>query len=926
MITNPHRLLAILLFCLPLSIQAQKDIKNVWELMERQDLNIRDVDAWADAYFAVKGKEQGSGYKQFQRWRYERQFHLDKNGYFIQPEAEFQAYTDAFPVGKSQARNLGGAWTEVGPYAKNATSSWSPGQGRLTGIAIHPNTESTIYVSSPGGGLWKSTNSGSAWTPLIDNVNSSWMDIYHVAIAASSESTLYAGRSSGGVLKSTNSGATWSATGSGPSSIRKILIHPVNADTVLAAANNGVWRSVNGGTSWTRTLSTSNIQDIEFKADNVQIVLATGYSSSIWRSTTNGGTWTQLALPAGSTTGRTMVGVTPANSDVIYVVQAEGSLFGRLHKSVDAGLTYTTLIVGNTTGNNYFGYNTNGVDTRGQATYDMAIAVNPTNADEVHIAGIICWKSTDGGNTFAATTQWTWPATGNYNHADVHQLEWVGANLYAASDGGIYKSTNNATSWTDLTTNIGIRQFYRIGTSKTTANIITGGLQDNGSSYRQNGTTWVDWLGADGMDCVIDPNNSSKVLGTSQLGNIYRTTNAGASRSNLSRPNEGNWVTPLAGHPTHSDTLYGGWQGFYRSANAGSTWTLLGATQNAMNCIAVAPSNTQYLYASNSSFFFCSKDGGATWTTPAAPSNNPSGITSIAVSPLNPEKIWVTTSASSSNVWRSDNAGTSWTSISAGLPSVAARSIVVADNAAEDLYVGMNIGVYTRSNVNTNWVEQATGLPLVAVNEVEIQKVSGKLFVATYGRGIWESDLSNTVLPVELTSFTGKANGNVNDVAWSVAAQIGIKHYTIERSEDGLQDWQTIGQVEPQKNQTADYNHTDKQPLPISYYRLKVLEEDSQFYYSKVIAIDRQKIKFGIRQLFPNPVERRLQIEFDAERNGKISVVVRDVLGRDLLSQNVDSQEGRNNLTLDVGQLPSATYFLFVADGKQQIMEKFVKK
>jgi hypothetical protein len=911
-------------------MQAQKNDVNIWRLMERRDLNIKEVDALAKAYFDKNGTGRGTGYKQFQRWRYEQAFHLDKNGNFIAPEVEFRAYQEAFPVGKAQARNLVGAWTEIGPFGKNPTSGWNPGQARVSGIAIHPTTPATIYLSSPGGGIWKSTNSGATWTPKIDNANSAWMDVYHICIAPNDQTVLFAGLQEGGVIKSTNSGDTWAVTGTGPVAVRKVLVHPDDKLKVLVAASNGIWRSTNGGTTWDNR-STDDAQDIEFKADDSEIVIATGSDNNTRRSTDNGVTWTPIALPAG-TGGRTMVAVSAStnatDANTIYVVQANGEAFGGFYKSTDGGLTYTKLITGNTTNLNYFGYEQNGSGSGGQASYDMAIAVHPTNINEIHIAGIICWKSTDGGMTFSATTVWNWNdiTDNNYNHADVHQLEFVGTTLYAGSDGGLYKSTDNGVKWTDLSQGYNARQFYRISTSKTTANVIAGGLQDQGSVFRQSGTTWVEWLGGDGMDCAINPTDATMAIGTTQNGGIYKTTNSGQTRTNLTRPAAGNWVTPIAWHPTHTDTVYGGWNGFYRSHNQGANWTLLGATEAIMNCIAIAPSNTQYLYAVNADKFFRSINGGATWTNPPAPGGTPANVTSITVSPLDPLKIWATTSATGNNVFVSTDGGDMWTNISAGLPAIAARSIAVDNNAAEDLYVGMNIGVYTRNNVNTTWTVQATGLPLVAVREVEIQKVSGKLFVATYGRGIWESGLSNTVLPVELVSFTGKTVGNSNELTWKVAEQIGIKQYNLEHSEDGIQAWQKIETIAPNKNRQATYTAFDKTPTPVSYYRLQVEEQDGTKYYSKVVSVDRQKFKLGITQLFPNPVEKVLNLDFDAAQSGNVTVVIRDLLGRILISRQIDSPEGNNKLSIDVSSLPNATYYLFMTDGKNQAMEKFVKQ
>ena len=139
-----------------------------------------------------------------------------------------------------------------------------------------------------------------------------------------------------------------------------------------------------------------------------------------------------------------------------------------MYRSIDGGTTYDTTITGSAARcTNFFGYSANGCGTGGQGWYDMAITANPLNANEVHIAGIICWKSTNGGKNFIAETEWSYPNATGYNHADVHVLDWVGKTIYSGSDGGIYKSTDNGNNWTELSNGISIRQFYKIATSKT---------------------------------------------------------------------------------------------------------------------------------------------------------------------------------------------------------------------------------------------------------------------------------------------------------------------------------------------------------------------------------------------------------------------------------------------------------------------------
>lgn len=712
---------------------------SVYDLMERNDISLQEAERIANRHFDTAGTGRGTGYKQFQRWLYERKFHIDENGNYLYPQTEWNRYMES-RNSMGAYRTEAGNWTELGPWGWNRTSGWNPGTGRLSAFAIHPANENIIYVGSPGGGIWKSVNGGANWTPLTD-YNSSWMSVFALAIDPLNQNIVYAGMSgSVGIIKSTNAGATWSAAGAGPSgTVRKILIHPTNNSIVFAAATNGIWRSVNAGASWTQVHSGSK-EDIEFKPDDVNIMYATG--NDVYRSTDNGVTWIQVTSAQGITnTGRTLVSVTPANPNYVYIVQANGNLFGRMYKSTDAGLTFTTTVVGNpASGTNYFGYETDGTGTSGQANYDMAMDVSPTNAAEVHIAGIICWKSLNEGTSFTAVTAWSLPNSIGYNHADVHGLFFINSNLYSISDGGLYKSINNGEDWTDLSTGLGIRQFYRIASSQTNATVITGGAQDNGTAAIQASGTWVDWLGADGMEGLVSPTNHLNLWGTSQNGSIYRSTNGGNSYSSLPRPSAGQWVTPLAIHPTNETILYGGWTGVYKSTNSGSSWTNIssGVITTTLADLAVAPSDPNYIYASNGATLYVTTNDGATWVTRSAPAT----INDIAVDPTNPSKIWIACNSTTNRVMVSTDAGATFTNVSANLPAIVARSIVVDDNTPRGIYVGMNIGVYYKTEPDANWTNFSDNLPLVAINELEIQKNAGKIRVATYGRGVWESPVA----------------------------------------------------------------------------------------------------------------------------------------------------------------------------------------
>lgn len=733
-------LFAALLLTIISSTQAQHQ---VYDLMERTDLSLTEIKTRSDRYFDSAGTGRGTGYKQFQRWLYERKFHVDENGYFISPQTEWNNYLQARVSLRNESIQAGN-WTSIGPGSWTYTSGWNPGTGRLAAMAVHPANQNIIYAGSPGGGLWKTTNAGLTWAPLTDN-NSLWMSIFAITIDPVDQNIIYVGTSTSIILKSIDAGATWNQAGTGPgATIRKILIHPANSNIVFAAASNGIWRSTNAGASWSQVHTTSK-EDIEFKTDDPNIMISSG--TNVVRSTDNGLTWTVLGAADGITnTGRTLVAVSPDDPNVVYAVQASGSLFGRMYRSVNAGLSFTTTVIGNpASGTNYFGYETTGAGTGGQATYDMAMDVSPTNANDVYIAGIICWRSINGGNSFTPLTAWSYPNSIGYNHADVHGLFWVGNILYSISDGGLYKSIDNGDNWTDLSSGLVIRQFYRFANSQVNPNIITGGAQDNGSVTRQAAGNWADWLGADGMEGLVSPTNPLNIWGTSQNGNLYRSINGGASYTGLPEPAAGQWVTPLASHPTNESIIYGGWNGVYKSTTSGTSWTNLsaGVITSTLADLAVSPSNPNYIYASNGATLYVTTNDGATWATRSAPAV----INDIAIDPTDPTKIWVALNSTANRVMVSTDAGATFTNISLNLPAIVARAVIVDENMPRGIYVGMNIGVYYKSESDPNWTDYSDNLPLVAINELEIQKATNKIRVATYGRSIWESPAVPVVPP-----------------------------------------------------------------------------------------------------------------------------------------------------------------------------------
>ena len=418
------------------------------------------------------------------------------------------------------------------------------------------------------------------------------------------------------------------------------------------------------------------------------------------------------------------------------MAEISGSSAQNIYRSTDAGTTFQTRLTGSTAnGTAYGGYTPDGKGTTGQAWYNFCFTASQTDPEEIHIGFIITWKSTNGGTSFVATTEWIYPNSRGYTHCDMHCLEYVGNTLYTGSDGGIFKSTDKGDNFTNISQGLGIRMFYRLGLSKTDPTLVAVGAQDNGCSLLKS-TGWIDWLGADGMECAIDPVNSNLIYGSSQNGSFYKSTNGGASQSGLNMPANGNWTSPFA--IDKNSVCYVGLDEVYKSTNAGSTWTKISSVGGA-NCdhLEVAPSDPNYIYLSKGSSFWRSADGGANWTPINAGLNGT--INRFSVHNSSPTKITVAVgSGISSKVYTSTNGGTTWTDYTGNLPATTNVCLVYENGPTEGIYVGKNAGIYYRNNTMTGWVAYDKGLPPVKINELEIQYSAGVVRAATWGRGVWE--------------------------------------------------------------------------------------------------------------------------------------------------------------------------------------------
>ena len=709
-------------------------------------------------YYYENGiKKKASGWKQFQRWFYNMEYQVDANtGTFPDKNGQqvFEKYLLANPMNKSTTAN----WTSLGT---NSSTGGYAGVGRTNCVAFHPTDNNTYWVGAPAGGLWKTSNSGSSWTCLTDN--NSVLGISDIAVPSdyATSHTIYIATGdkdawdnrSIGVLKTTDNGATWNTTGlsyslSNNRMVYKLLIDPTNNQIILAATSVGVYKTTDGGTTWSTQLTSTAFNDLEYKPDNFNTLYGSTSSGGIYVSTNGGSSWLQtLNLPDGY---RTELAVSSNQSTWVYAIVAasDDGLYG-VYKSTNSGTTFPQVFDGLTS--NLLGWASGGDDSGGQGWYDLSIAASPIDASIVVVGGVNSWKSTNGGSSWSIINHW-WGDGVQAVHADKHMHKFrSNGDLFECNDGGIYFSSNNGSSFTDKTNGLVNSQIYKLSVSQTVSDETITGLQDNGTKLLTGGS-WYDVKGGDGMECLIDYTDVNIQYGTYVYGQIDRTTNRWSSATEIQPVDAGDgaWVTPYIIDPTNHNTLYAGYANVWKSTNSGTSWSQISTinSSNKLRSMAIAASNTQVLFVADNTHIWKTSNGGSSWSnvTGTLPITY-AYITSIAIKNDDANTIWISMSGYNSyGVYESTNGGTSWTNISTGLPLLPMYSVIQNKQVTSEvhLYVGSELGVYFKKGTN-DWIYFNTNLPNVKIGELEIYysetPSSSILRAATYGRGLWETNV-----------------------------------------------------------------------------------------------------------------------------------------------------------------------------------------
>jgi photosystem II stability/assembly factor-like uncharacterized protein len=692
------------------------------------------------------------------------------------------ASANALQASQSPAVRAGGVadpaaamhWREIGPTRA----------GRARAVAGVPSQPNLAYIGFDNGGVWRSTDYGSNWTPIFDHESTS--SIGAIAVAPSDPKVIYVGSGAGiirpdlstgdGLYKSTDAGATWSRIGLPDSQmIAAIDVDPHDPNRFFVAvlghpygpsAERGIFRSTDGGKTIQKVLFKDEYtsgNDVHIDPSNPNTVYASlwvqqqsyieggafgGTGGGFFKSTDGGATWKQLTtgLPdiiqanfaISQSDPRVLYAIVAGQTDAGGAGRGGGGAIG-IYKSEDAG-EHWFLAVRGANGNG-----TANADNRPLARIgggDLpTLVIDPKNPNVLYSCSVVLWRSEDGGLT--------WSAVRGAPGGDDYQKAWINPNdtsiLIVVSDQGAVVSANRGVSWSNWYTQP-TAAMYHASTDNAFPYRVCGGQQDSGSAC-------VDSRGNDGEitfrnwspvgiqeygEAAPDPKNPDLVYGSSRNNVSLYNRKTGQIKNvgpNIADDTDANGrafnrnvrTQPIEWSPVDRTSLFYAQNAVWRTMNGGSSWTRISGDLTRQTW--EVPANTGRYGAS---------------VTPG-----PAGsITALSPSPLDLNVLWAGTD--DGNIQVMTGAAHTWTNVtpSAIKPWTRIFNIEAGHFSALTAYAAantmrlddMNPHFWRTHDGGKSWTEINTGIaPGAVANSIrEDPRQKGLLYAATETQ-VWVS-------------------------------------------------------------------------------------------------------------------------------------------------------------------------------------------
>jgi photosystem II stability/assembly factor-like uncharacterized protein len=509
---------------------------------------------------------------------------------------------DTKPADKPEEKK-GGMTADTFSGLKFRSIGPAAASGRVMSVAVNPKNKAEYYVGVASGGVWKTVNNGTTWSPVFEHEAS--YSIGWVALDPNDSSVVWVGTGESnsqrsvsygdGIYRSDDGGKNWQNLGLKKSEhIGRVVADPRDSKVVYVAAEGPLWsaggdrglyKTTDGGKNWKAVLTISEntgVADVAMDPSNPDVLYASAYQrrrhvftlidggpeSAIYKSTDAGATWNKLksGLPSVDM-GRIGLAVSPADPNVVYATIEAADGKGGIFRSDDKGATWERR---------------NEFDAG--AMYYARVVADPKNVDRIFVMSVQLRESLDGGKTLHKVNE-------QNHHGDNHAL-WIDPDntkhWLLGSDGGMYETYDDAKSW-EFKANLPTVQFYDVAIDNATPFYnVCGGTQDYfswcGPSRTRdiNGIRNSDWIvttGGDGFRSQVDPVDSNTVYAESQYGVLVRYDKATGQELVL-QPLEGkgepplrwNWDSPIIISPHSHTRLYFAANKLFRSDDRGDAW------------------------------------------------------------------------------------------------------------------------------------------------------------------------------------------------------------------------------------------------------------------------------------------------------------------------------------------------------------------
>ena len=650
-------------------------------------------------------------------------------------------------------------WECVGPwdFDKDAASrSYAPGAAHVYTVEQSVSNPNVLYAGSATAGAWKTIDKGDNWNLITQDL--SLNGVYAIEIDFTNPEIIYIS-GNGGIYKSINSGSSWNIIGdaaftSMSHSVKDIKLDPSINLELFVASDEGLFKSIDGGNNFTEIMS-GNFLEIEFhpnSTDTMYFVKQDGDSTLFYRSDDGGNTLTNFTngWPNPNSVGgeqkRTEIAVSPAAPDKI-VALATGSanggsgLYG-IYISYDKGENWIFQCCGpqpagvpSATNINMMGWQPSGLDDGGQYYYDLALAVNPNNADSIHVAGVNQWISADNGITFTCPAKWSEPHKKGYVHADIHDINYFGNDLWFACDGGVFYSDNSGDSIYKKQYGIAGTDFWGFGAGFKDGEIMLGGAYHNGTMLKDGNTYINDWICTDGGDGIRGFVNFGipRVAYSDYGGKVLSGDRTiGISGFSLAKKPNASYITGESSQMEFDPRCYN-WNyigedtTLWLSKNNGASYAPVHHFDDKVTSVEVAWSNPDIIYVATWESWWGTKkiwrtaDAGQNWIeiTPTNINGQAWIPYDITISSYDENTLWIARTsmyggvqdAQGYEVFKSVDGGQSWINWSTPTLDNINATNIEHQRGGNGVYIGTRESVYYRNNSMSDWDIYDPNLP-----------------------------------------------------------------------------------------------------------------------------------------------------------------------------------------------------------------------